>query len=129
MPHRRRLVGGERLSRNAPFFHHKATLWEGGIRVACLVRWHRPCRPPAAGGAHRPLEVRGRRRDRAALRSRGGPAERENLAVREPERLTALRARVLAWEDDVDRSAVAFPMNAGSGGVIRQQPASGSPRP
>ena len=31
--------GGERLSRNAPFFHHKATLWEGGIRVPCLIRW------------------------------------------------------------------------------------------
>ena len=31
--------GGERLSRNAPFFHHKATLWEGGIRVPCLFRW------------------------------------------------------------------------------------------
>jgi len=31
--------GGERLSRNAPFFHHKATLWEGGIRVPCMLRW------------------------------------------------------------------------------------------
>jgi arylsulfatase A len=31
--------GGERLSRNAPFFHHKGTLWEGGLRVPCLVRW------------------------------------------------------------------------------------------
>ena len=31
--------GGERLSRNAPFFNHKATLWEGGIRVPCLIRW------------------------------------------------------------------------------------------
>lgn len=31
--------GGERLSRNAPLFHHKATLWEGGIRVPCLMRW------------------------------------------------------------------------------------------
>ena len=31
--------GGERLSRNVPFFHHKATLWEGGIRVPCLIRW------------------------------------------------------------------------------------------
>lgn len=31
--------GGERYSRNAPLFHHKATVWEGGIRVPCLMRW------------------------------------------------------------------------------------------
>ena len=31
--------GGERWSRNTPLFHHKATLWEGGIRVPCLMRW------------------------------------------------------------------------------------------
>ncbi len=31
--------GGERLSNNAPLFHHKSTLWEGGIRVPCLMRW------------------------------------------------------------------------------------------
>jgi arylsulfatase A-like enzyme len=31
--------GGERLSDNAPLFHHKATLWEGGIRVPALLRW------------------------------------------------------------------------------------------
>ena len=37
--------GGEWLSRNAPFFHRKATLWEGGIRVPCLLRW--PGRVPA----------------------------------------------------------------------------------
>ncbi len=37
--------GGERLSRNIPFSHHKATLWEGGIRVPALARW--PGRLPA----------------------------------------------------------------------------------
>ncbi len=31
--------GGERWSSNLPLFHHKATLWEGGIRVPCLMRW------------------------------------------------------------------------------------------
>jgi arylsulfatase A-like enzyme len=31
--------GGERLSDNAPLFSHKTTLWEGGIRVPCLMRW------------------------------------------------------------------------------------------
>jgi arylsulfatase A-like enzyme len=31
--------GGERLSDNGPLFHGKYTLWEGGIRVPCLVRW------------------------------------------------------------------------------------------
>jgi arylsulfatase A-like enzyme len=31
--------GGEWLSRNAPLFHRKFTLWEGGIRVPGLLRW------------------------------------------------------------------------------------------
>ena len=31
--------GGERYSDNSPLFHHKQTLWEGGIRVPCLMRW------------------------------------------------------------------------------------------
>lgn len=31
--------GGERYSDNRPLFHHKTTLWEGGIRVPCLMRW------------------------------------------------------------------------------------------
>jgi arylsulfatase A-like enzyme len=31
--------GGERYSDNGPLFHIKATLWEGGIRVPCIVRY------------------------------------------------------------------------------------------
>lgn len=31
--------GGERLSDNRPYFHHKATVWEGGIRVPGILRW------------------------------------------------------------------------------------------
>jgi arylsulfatase A-like enzyme len=31
--------GGEWLSRNAPFFHRKDTLWEGGVRVPGILRW------------------------------------------------------------------------------------------
>lgn len=37
--------GGEWLSRNAPFFHRKLSLWEGGIRVPAIIRW--PGRLPA----------------------------------------------------------------------------------
>jgi arylsulfatase A-like enzyme len=37
--------GGERLSDNGPLFHHKATVWEGGIRVPCVLRF--PGRLPA----------------------------------------------------------------------------------
>jgi arylsulfatase A len=31
--------GGYYLSDNGPLFHHKTTLWEGGVRVPCLMRW------------------------------------------------------------------------------------------
>jgi arylsulfatase A-like enzyme len=42
--------GGEWLSRNAPLFHRKSTLWEGGIRVPALLRW--PARLPAGAVSH-----------------------------------------------------------------------------
>lgn len=31
--------GGEWLSRNAPLFHRKDTVWEGGIRVPTIMKW------------------------------------------------------------------------------------------
>jgi arylsulfatase A-like enzyme len=37
--------GGEWLSRNAPLFHRKQSVWEGGIRVPAIFRW--PGRIPA----------------------------------------------------------------------------------
>jgi arylsulfatase A-like enzyme len=37
--------GGEWLSRNAPLFHRKQTIWEGGIRVPAILKW--PGRIPA----------------------------------------------------------------------------------
>ena len=37
--------GGEWLSRNTPLFHHKLSVFEGGIRVPAIVRW--PGRVPA----------------------------------------------------------------------------------
>lgn len=37
--------GGEWLSRMDPLFHRKTTLWEGGLRVPCMLRW--PAQLPA----------------------------------------------------------------------------------
>jgi arylsulfatase A len=37
--------GGEWLSRMAPLFHRKTSLWEGGLRVPCILRW--PAQLPA----------------------------------------------------------------------------------
>lgn len=44
--------GGEWLSRNAPFFHRKGTLWEGGIRVPLILSW--PARLPAGRVSRQP---------------------------------------------------------------------------
>ncbi len=38
--------GGEWLSRNAPLFNRKFTVYEGGIRVPAIMRW--PGRIPPA---------------------------------------------------------------------------------
>ncbi len=42
--------GGEWLSRNAPLFNRKWTLWEGGIRVPSILRW--PGKIPAGIVSH-----------------------------------------------------------------------------
>ena len=45
--------GGERFSSNAPFRGTKLTLWEGGIRVPCVVRW--PGVIPPGVVSHQPI--------------------------------------------------------------------------
>lgn len=45
--------GGERLSRMAPLFHRKHSLWEGGIRVPYILRW--PARLPRDRTVEQPV--------------------------------------------------------------------------
>jgi arylsulfatase A len=42
--------GGEWLSRNTPLFHHKGTVWEGGIRVPAILRWPGHIPPGSVSG-------------------------------------------------------------------------------
>jgi arylsulfatase A-like enzyme len=44
--------GGESFSSMGPLFHHKGSLWEGGIRVPCLLRY--PPRLPAGTVSSQP---------------------------------------------------------------------------
>ena len=162
--------GGERWSDNRPLFHHKATLWEGGIRVPCVMRW--PARLPAgktvsqmaitmdltatfaAVASARPPEgyqldginllpiltgkqpeladrtfcwriVRSNRKMRAVRHGRwkyvddGGTmdllfdlsadiGERHNLGYTHPKVVADLKARLAAWEAEMDSSPKTF---------------------
>jgi arylsulfatase A-like enzyme len=48
--------GGEWLTNAGPLFHHKGSVWEGGIRVPAIMRW--PGRILAATGAQVPADAR-----------------------------------------------------------------------
>lgn len=158
--------GGERYSDNAPLFNHKQTLWEGGIRVPCLMRW--PAKLPRGKVVSQPaitmdltatfLAAAGAKSDRAldgidllpilmgqqppqertfcwrvnrsnrqmkAVRHgdwkyvqdaavemlfnlRDDIGERRDLAFRRPEILADLKARLKAWEDEMDASPTTF---------------------
>jgi arylsulfatase A-like enzyme len=157
--------GGEWLSRNAPFFHRKDTLWEGGIRVPAILRWP-PQLPsgqtmsqvgitmdltatiaslagvaaaeqryegidllPVLRGTTKPVErtlfwrIDTSNRQQRAVRSGDwkllldgsqqllfdvgrDAGERDDLAVRHPDRVQKLKAQIEAWEKDVDADAV-----------------------
>ena len=60
--------GGEWLSRNAPFFHRKDTVWEGGIRVPAIFRW--PAALPAGANAVAGRHHHGPQRDVCCARGR-----------------------------------------------------------
>ena len=158
--------GGERYSDNAPLFNHKQTLWEGGIRVPCLMRW--PAKLPrgkvvsqpaitmdltatflAAADAKSTRDLDGinllpillgeqpprertfcwrvNRSNRQMKAVRHGDwkyvqdaavemlfnlkddiGERRDLAFRRPEILADLKARLKAWEEEMDASPTTF---------------------
>jgi arylsulfatase A-like enzyme len=160
--------GGERLSDNSPLFNHKQTLWEGGIRVPCLMRWtaklpkgqliHQPAITMdltatflAAAGASPPSgrdldginllpiltgqqptqertfcwRVNRSTRQQKAIRhgdwkyvQDGGVdllfnlkddiGERLDLGYRQQTIVTDLKARLKAWEEEMDRSPTTF---------------------
>ena len=92
--------GGEWLANNAPFFHRKWTVWEGGIRVPTLIKW--PGRIPAGGVSHQvgiTMDL-----TRTVLTAAGArvPDDLEGidllpvLSGMEPE-----RERTLFWETDI----------------------------
>jgi len=92
--------GGEWLANNAPFFHRKWTVWEGGIRVPTLVQW--PGRIPAGSVSHQvgiTMDLTKTVLTAAGVRV---PADLEGIDLLpilsgvEPE-----RERTLFWETDI----------------------------
>ena len=76
--------GGEWLSRNAPLFHRKQTVWEGGIRVPAIFRWpgQHSRRQDVGAGRHRDGSHRDDScRDRLAGAGRGA-ARRASICCR-----------------------------------------------
>jgi arylsulfatase A len=96
--------GGEiRLASNRPLFHHKGTVWEGGIRVPCILRW--PGHLPAGVESKQVgitmdltatiLAACGLESDAARGRPLDGIDLTPILAGKQPE-----KARTLAWRVD-----------------------------
>lgn len=91
--------GGEWLSNNAPFFHRKWTVWEGGIRVPTLIRW--PGRIPAGSVSHQVGITMDLTRTILTAAGANVPVDLEGvdlmpvLSGAEPE-----RERTLFWETD-----------------------------
>jgi arylsulfatase A-like enzyme len=91
--------GGEWLSSNAPFFHRKWTVWEGGIRVPTLIQW--PGRIPAGRVSHQVAITMDLTRTVLTVAGATVPDNLEGidlmpiLSGAEPE-----RERTLFWETD-----------------------------
>ncbi len=93
--------GGERFSDNSPLFNHKATLWEGGIRVPCLMRW--PAKLPRGKVTGQPAITMDLSATFAAIAGATIPADRPFDGINLIPILTGERpeqTRTLCWRMD-----------------------------